>query len=622
MSRQIKKYSEFCPVKVIYCALQKYFNFAIQFFIFSQYDVKSACKRFNKMAYNLSERFPESDACHRIFDPGAYNTAERTFVQNKAPFLSKTPRITQPGGRVWTHAIYGVDKYHKIPNVTSMSSKKPRFPYEEFKIEEFEAKLCECGTAPCECQSEEVGDKGTCQAKVPRRIFKGTVPHSVLGEGISAPSRNHGGYQLCSDGTKVKITKKVSDGPPMYDTQVDEFTAFYRGCKWSRWTSGRGTKTSEKRPGPADYTIEHPPTETDICIENVRAYRRQTSRQPRYIEMVQQRNIKENQPGPPHYHPCSPRGTHLKYLGPKADRFQELSDPKPGPTKYSIKRLFSLPPKLKKHCHAKLPSNAPFNVRAERFIAKPDNMPCAADYDPRVNFCKVLRCTTAPFSSSAKRFTNTPLEESASEDESESDDKECVRPTWEFRSRTIRFDPLLLKENEPSPGDYLPAAYKPSRPYYLQYKAPFLSSEGRFRPWYNWIPVYGKEKTPGPGVFNIEKPRCLPAVNRGPLFRAPRFPKPGFDNPAPNEYYVNGGVETVLHTHNKKIKEFIKNKPKFDWKPPFEEKLISPEQRESMLFKKTIALLDEVPTKRTKPAEVKKTKMLRYFLYKHPVPCT
>lgn len=140
------------------------------------------------------------------------------------------------------------------------------------------------------------------------------------------------------------------------------------------------------------------------------------------------------------------------------------------------------------------------------------------------------------------------------------------------------------------------------------------------------MPIYGSVNTPGPGYYNQEKSKWSPAVCRGPLVRTQRFPPSGFQTPAPNEYKVAGGLETVLCTHNAKLKMNIVNQHKFHWEPPADpNNMLSYEQREAYLLENSIKFLnveDKVPTNKNFKHNINtnKPKMLRYFLYDHPMP--
>lgn len=576
------------------------------------------------MAYNKSPRFAENKECFRILDPTAYEVNEfNSNVPQKAPFLSKTPRKTQANNIIWTHALYHADTPHKIPNITSLSTKTPRFPYETFSLAEFEEILCRCDISTCECPTEEEKEV-VCQGRIIKHLYKGHVPFTTLGTGESVPTHGHRGYEVLEDGRKIKIPPILHEGPPIYDPRVNEATHFYRGCKWSKWSSRRSISTLDKTPGPADYSLNKGPTAIELCQEQFRSIKRQTSRQVRYIEHIQQINFRENFPGPAHYDPKIPKGTNLKYLGPKANRFQKTYVDGPGATNYRIKRDFDLPDLITKPCIARLPKVAPFGVKAERFIYKPDYRPSPAEYDPRVRMCHVLPCTQVGFSSTSKRFKDDVIVSYDSDDENLRDKepiKECPNPTWGLKSKTLRFKPLIVKENEPSPADLPQTCINIKRHEYMQYMAPFFSSEGRFRTWYNWIPIMGKEKTAGPGSYDLEKSRCPSAVNYGPLYRSPRFIKPTFLTPAPNEYKVGGGLETILKTYNQKLKRNIKQVT-FLRNNKAEPILLSSDEKENLLLNKSIALLNFEDTDIEEKKQIddkNKPKLLRCFLFKHPI---
>lgn len=598
------------------------------------------------MAYNLGDRFPPPPKSFTLLDPGAYQyNVQSKYKLSKAPFLSKVPRKTQAGAQLWTHAIYYADFPPKIPNCASMMSKRPRFPYEALSKEDLEDILCRCGVQNvCECASEEIEPAFICQGKVPRRLFKGHPPRSSMGEGLSSPSKRDHGFKVNTDGSQKRITSKVSDeSPPFYDIRVDESSAFYQGCKWSQRTSKRSSKEQEHSPGPAAYTLERERTQAEVCDEAVRAYKRKRSKQLRFIEMMQQRNILEGFPGPASYSPNLPAGagSNMQFLGPKADRFPVTTEQRPGPADHWIHRDFDLPIPPWEPCHAKLPEPSFFGVKANRFKSRKEEGASSATYNPGGKECLIKHCSTAPFGSSTVRFKQEPIKEEedcvkmVSEEEpmkrdSVKDINVCQMPTWEFRSKTIRMKPLEKKWNEQSPADWPQQNYKVNRLRQFQYTAPFFSSEGRFQPWNDWMPVFGKYETPGPCYYNLEKPKCYPAVCRGPLVRACRFPSATFDTPAPNEYQVGGGVETVLATHNQKLKVNMENQHKFIWEAPVESKTLSFNEQETALLNKSIALLDgdifdqNATTVADQKLEIVndqlKPKLLRYFLYNHPTP--
>lgn len=597
------------------------------------------------MAYNLGDRFPPPPKSYTILDPGAYQkdeTSNSRLSKSNVPFLSKSPRNTQAGVRIWTHAIYHADFPPKIPNCTSMISKRPRFPYEALSKEDLEDILCKCGVQNvCECPTEETNLEFICQGKVRRRLFKGHPPRSSMGEGLSAPSRRDHGFKVLSDGSQKRVTTKVLDeSPPFYDIRVDESTAFYQGCKWSRWTSKRSSKKEGDSPGPADYNLENAPTDAKICADAVRAYRRKRSKQLRFIEMVQQRDILEGRPGPASYSPNLQTGTNLQFLGPKAERFPESSEQRPGPADHWIQRDFDLPVPPMYPCHARLPEPSFFGVKAKRFKTRKEEGPSPATYSPGGKECLFMHCPTAAFGSSSIRFKQEPIHEDddmeiVAEDEPEKDDSvkyinACPTPTWEFKSKTIRMKPLEKKLHEQSPADRPQPNAKVERLRQLQYTAPFFSSEGRFQPWNDWMPVFGKYETPGPCYYDLEKPKCNPAVCRGPLVRTRRFSTATFENPSPSEYKVGGGVETILATHNQKLRINIENQHKFHWEPPIETKNLSFQEQESILLDKSIALLDadifdtnaknSAGNKSKINVKIKKPKLLRCFLYRNPIP--
>ena len=593
------------------------------------------------MAYNVAARFPPPPKYYTLLDPGSYypeNFVKRK--QNAAPFLSKEPRKIQSGAKLWTQAVYNQSLPSNLKNCASMLSKKPRFPYESFSAEDLEEMLCRCGIpTPCECPTgEEIVESDViCQGKVRRRLFVGTSPKYGVDGGLSTPSRNDHGFDITPCGGQHRIRTEIKEeSPPFYDTRVIESTAFYQGWKWSKRTA-KDRKKVEDSPGPADYYLEREPTTQEICIEKVRALKRKTARQLRFMEMIQQKTILENLPCPATYTPTSPKGTDLKFLGPKAERFpnpKSKYDISPGPADHWLRRDFDAIKPPDELCHANLPERACFGNKANRFKIQREEGPSPATYHVNTRLCHFVNCRTTGFGTSAKRFKQEIVEES---DDSESEDcikkpedevQPCTLPTWVFKSKTIRMKPLVKKLDEPSPADFIPQT-SVGRSAQLQAAAPFLTSEGRFTPWFSSMPVHGMIQTPGPGYYCLEKPECFPAFKRGPLYRAKRFPCIPHKGPPPNEYKVCNGIETILATHNSKLKNNIDNQYKFKWDPPEPKQKLTVEERERLLLRECISLLDTEEEKLAKLTEVKekvkplegpKPKMLRYFLYAHKVP--
>ncbi|XP_047040978.1 uncharacterized protein LOC124645232 [Helicoverpa zea] len=595
------------------------------------------------MAYNLAPRFSQPQKYFTLLDPGAYQNEKVGLKQNVAPFLSRTPRNTHTGSKLWTQADYDQTLPRNIPNCSAMLSKQPRFPYEAFSAEDLAEILCKCGIlSPCECptgQGQEKQEEIICQGKVKRRLFKGPTPRSVLGdEGLSTPSRRDHGFKITSEGNQFRLRDEYGDeSPPFYDARVKESTAYYQGCKWSKRTSKRCQKSLEVRPGPADYSFERKPTADEICAEKIRAFKRKTTAQLRFMDLIEKKNLLDNPPGPTTYDPKLPKGTELQNTLSKDERFPKpKTEVSPGPADHKLRRDFD-PIKHDALCHATLPEPPCFGSKTNRFKIQREEGPSPASYDVRYSVCNYLHCRTAPFGSSAKRFIDNIVEESEESDSLDLADEEideqaakpCIKPTWEFKSKTIRMKPLVKKHDEPGPADLPQIKRHVVRSRETQYIAPFFSSEGRFQPWHNWIPVHGALVVPGPGYYCLDKPRCNNAVNRGSLSRAQRFPTSSYKTPAPNKYKRKDGIETVLNTHNKRLKNNLKNQYKHQWEPPKPKKVLSLEEREQTLLQKSITLLEsktelvkktiELPKEEeTKPKT--KQKMLRSFLYAYPLP--
>lgn len=605
------------------------------------------------MAYNLGDRFLPPPKCERLTDPGAYEKYGDVFrcglKPNKFPFLSGTPRKTLVGNPLWTHCIYNTAIPPKIPNCSSMKSKLPRFPYEAFSEKDLEDLICRCGLQPCECpiEGEEVVEKEEiCQARVPRRLYKDTPPRRNTDEGLSAPSKRDRGFEIYPDGTQKRIMKFPEDCPPFYETRVHEATAFYHGCKWSERKSKRKMQAVEVSPGPADYQHEKKLTEYDLCVQNIRFLRKRASKQLRFLDMIERNNISEGRPGPASYHPREPKGTEIPSYGSKCERFPiPKYNSQPGPTTYSPKRDFdrSKPPEYP--CLAKLPMPACFGIKAARFKTQRSEGPGPATYSTTYKLCQFQHCGAgvAPFGCSSVRFKPLQYEdddddsdEFADIEEEDGEQKKICEPlTWGFKSQTIRMKPLHKKFDEPSPADMPITNWTSKREPLYQYLAPFNSSLGRFQPWHNSSPVHGTQSTPGPGYYNSDKPKCQPAVNCGPLCRSPRFKDNRFMTPAPNRYYVGGGVDDVLYTYNKRLKRNMQNQHKFKWKSSVGREPISLERQENSLFERCIALCDvsngeeekvekpveeeATPAENTDKPSVK-PKLLRCFLYKKSIP--
>lgn len=607
-------------------------------------------------AYGRSCRFPPPPPCVKLLDPGAYETdvrlCSRQEIPNRYPFLSNAPRNTMALRKPYTDTIYDSAIPHRIPNCTSMLSKRPRFPYKAFSEMDLEEILCRCGLDnPCECPTGEVEkQKILCQAKVHRRLFKGPPPRSAQEGGLSCPSKRDQGFDVMPDGSVRRLLTEVKGAsPPFYDVNVNESTAYYQGCKWSKWASQRSIKSYEVRPGPAEYNLEREITPEEKCYQMIRAYRRKTSK------LVSSMEISKG-PGPADYSPQLPKRSELNFLGPKAERFFiSQNEVRPSPDTYVIKRDFDPPniPFNPRYSTLPLPTPAGFGSKDTRLKYRVVRGPGPADYNADVKLCNILYCGghNAPFNSSAKRFQDPKIDceveyddEDENEMESQSDDedrpsqlfkpRECLQLTSQFKSKTSRFKPLYKKLNVPSPADLgldlVRKEYKENTAL-QQMVAPFLSSQGRFQRWHNWIPVHNVNSTPGPGYYNFDKFKCYPAVPWGPLFKSQRFRDKGDNMPAPNEYKVGGGVEDVLATCNRKLLDNIEKQHKFHWKIPVELKQLDFKERELALLNKAIANLSTTNFMRgpndPKPESVKepkpiatKQKLLRCFLYKKQVP--
>ncbi|XP_014369680.2 uncharacterized protein LOC106719753 [Papilio machaon] len=586
------------------------------------------------MAFDLAERFPNGTKYYALLDPGQYQCiSDRKQKESIAPFLSKSPRVCQKGNKIWTHAAYSPKSDRHIPNCTTIRSKIPRFKYEAITNDALDEIICQCDRNTCECLPKK--DEPDLKTKYPvrPRIFIGPYPRTMSDSGISVPCRRDRGFHLFPDGRKKRILEGFKAGPPFYDAEVREFTTFYRGCKWSYWTARRSTKTVDEGPGPADYTIQHEPTETEKCAEKIRADKRRKSKQYRYIEMVQQNNIRENLPGPATYSPKAPKGTELKFLGSKAERFQTSKyEVIPGPNAYTIKRIFDLPESPGTYCHVKLPPIAPFGFNAPRFKRTTHQAPGPADYEITHKISNFMVCSKAPFGSCSKRFSETKELDEIAEEENEVKEEEqrekCLNSSWMFKSQAKRLNPLKKNLCAPSPADLPMKMYDTKRSLPLQQTAPFFTSTERFQPWYNFIPIQNLDETPGPAQYRHDKPSCTPAVVRGPLYRSKRFDYSISNTPACNRYNIGGGVETVLHTSSARVKDNIRKRRGFCWKALKQKSKLSDKEKESLLLNNCIALLnvdlfsDKISNtgNNYSAAPEKRNKLLHCFLYRHPVP--
>lgn len=550
-----------------------------------------------------------------------------------------------PTRKPYTDAIYNSAMPHWIPNCSSLMSKCPRFPYKAFTKDDLEDLLCRCGLEnPCECPIDEEKEI-VCQAKVRRRLFKG-LPPRLNEEGQSCPSTGDHGFDVNADGSMRRLLDLPKNAcPPYYNANVNEYTTFYQGCKWSMRTSQRSTKSYEVRPGPADYNLEREITPQEKCYQMVRAYRRKMAKLGSSMET-------SKGPGPADYSPQLPKGPEINFFGPKAQRFPiSQHEVRPSPNTYLVKRDFDPPniPFSPRYSQLPLPPPAGFGSKDTRLKYRTAFGPGPADYDANVKLCNITHCgnLNAPFNYSAKRFQDTKIDyedeyddEECNEIDSDGEDRppqllkarECPQLMSQFKSKTPRFKPIFKKLNKPSPAnfglDLIKKTHKENTAL-KQKLAPFLSSQGRFQPWHNSIAVHNVDSTPGPGYYNFDKFKCCPAVRCGPLLRSPRFRNRENGMPAPNEYNVTRGVNDVLSTCNRKLLDNIEKQHKFHWKLPVERTQFDFKHRELAILNKAIANLSTSDFMRgpndPKPEPVKKgpktqeQKILRSFLYKKQV---
>lgn len=558
------------------------------------------------MAYNLSDRFSSLQSPFRLFDPGAYQYEDSSKkIQNKYPFLSNTPRNTQTGRRIWTHNLYNTEVLPKIPNCTAFKSRLPRFSYKPFSSKDWDAILCRCGISnTCECLKERKENLTTvnCQGKINKTLFIAAPSRSFRTGALTCPSKTDHIFEKQSKGSKKRINDNdTNKNPPFYDRIVNESTAFYQGCKWSKWTSKSSIKSIENKPGPAEYDIIPKITLEKKCAENFRHQRRKTAKQLRYIELLQQKNIYEDRPGPGSYNPTFPITSNFKYSIAKSVRFPLSNNRLPGATHYWIRRTFDPPKYLRFHCHVKLPKRASFGIKDQRFKELLAEGPSPVSYFPNYKPCLFRRYSQVPFGCSSERFKNVDVNDTEIQFSQKCDDMVednsyknlSQHQHWMFKSKTARMKKFKTKHDEPSPADLPQARIKVVRSRQLQYLAPFFSSDGRFQPWNNWIPVHGRLNTPGPCYYNLNKLKSTTsAVHRGPLVRTARYPNGMFHTPAPNKYKIGGGIETILSTHNQRLKNNVQEGHIFHWKQPEGKKILTILEKEAQLLQKSILLLE------------------------------
>lgn len=600
------------------------------------------------MAFSLASRFPpprDLDEC--IFGPGAYqNQLSVVIPKSKAPFNSNASRDAGTPKPYSEQIYFPVLKRH-IPNCAAFRSSKPRFSYEALSKEDIENLICRCPMA-CDCpvEGEDVEPKKeeVCQKEVPRKLILGRPPRSIVKGGLVCKS-------MTSD-TEVKVKRGEPD-PPFYNTKVFETTTFYHGCKWSQRTGKRFKKTiedSEVRPGPGAYTIEQKPRDDVLCAEKVRFLCRKASKQPRLAEIIQNLELRHGGPGPAAYYPREVKHNAVSVSGSRASRFATKKyDITPGPADYTMKSKFDLPKPPAYFSRAKLPEPSFFGIKAPRFKDIKQVGPGPADYMAKVNLCKIQHCVEgAPFGTSAPRFKapkavdDHEVEESEEEEGESHEPKQCKQLSWMFKS-TSRRGELTPRPVEPK-VDELPPERK-NRNLFVKKKvhdehiAPFQSSEGRFLPWNDWMSVYGRLPIPGPGAYSLDKPKCYhPAVVHGPLFRAPKTPFFSVnEGPGPSERNIRRGLN--IKTFNVRLQNNeVKRANAYHWIPPKGPRKLTLEEKESLLLKQSIALLDDLSVlqnKRSKTSiladvpkqtstetkcQLRKPKLLRCFLG-HQVHC-
>nr|XP_012148879.1 PREDICTED: sperm-tail PG-rich repeat-containing protein 2-like isoform X1 [Megachile rotundata]XP_012148880.1 PREDICTED: sperm-tail PG-rich repeat-containing protein 2-like isoform X1 [Megachile rotundata]XP_012148881.1 PREDICTED: sperm-tail PG-rich repeat-containing protein 2-like isoform X1 [Megachile rotundata]XP_012148882.1 PREDICTED: sperm-tail PG-rich repeat-containing protein 2-like isoform X1 [Megachile rotundata]XP_012148883.1 PREDICTED: sperm-tail PG-rich repeat-containing protein  len=164
-------------------------------------------------------------------------------------------------------------------------------------------------------------------------------------------------------------------------------TSLYKGNFWSRKT-GRTSPRISSTPGPGDYEHKKIKTAAELQNEKIREAKRMSSKQLRFLDVMQRRIIRENLPAPNSYHvkgsfdrflkncKCDPYAVEPPPFAHTAKRFDGKESDIPGPGTYD--------PKNQTKCIA---SNflAPFGTYASRFKKVLENdEPSPCDYHSSV----------------------------------------------------------------------------------------------------------------------------------------------------------------------------------------------------------------------------------------------
>ncbi|KAI4494484.1 hypothetical protein M0802_008805 [Mischocyttarus mexicanus] len=344
------------------------------------------------MAYDRAKRFPKLITQTSIFvGPGTYNESYISKpprdLDGRYPFLSGTRRQTMIASK---DAILfpGPGTYDLIEPQRHIPERRIGGVSIDYTDARFKEKIYE-GPCPTEYDllddlfkkiSKKIRSHPGTRKRPAGKLWLIKPPRSIITSGISVPSkRDVYGYDINEDGILVKISPIEDEPTFIYDIpRGDEnfTTRKYKGNFWSRMT-GREEKRPFVTPGPGDYEHETKKTPTQIYDEKFREIKRATSRQPRYLQAMFRRKLREGLPGPGHYDP--PKSIFDKYT------------------------------KIKCKCNKYIIEPPPFDQTAERFEHKKSiEIPGPGTYEsikPKSCFTHVCR---APFGSLVSRFKKDP----------------------------------------------------------------------------------------------------------------------------------------------------------------------------------------------------------------------
>ncbi|KOC61810.1 Uncharacterized protein C4orf37 [Habropoda laboriosa] len=211
--------------------------------------------------------------------------------------------------------------------------------------------------------------------------------------GPGFPHKNYTGYTINEYGTLVKKPAIEQTPTGFYNVtrgEINSTTLMYKGNFWSRMSGRKGSQFSST-PGPGDYQHEKEKTPAQMQDERVREEKRMTSRQPRFLDVLYRRKIRENLPAPNRYKvkghfdkffkiscKCDPYTLEPAPFGRTAKvRFDDkMESDIPGPGTYD--------PPLRLKCVASI-YPAPFGVCAGRFKKVVEDIgPGPSDYHSNV----------------------------------------------------------------------------------------------------------------------------------------------------------------------------------------------------------------------------------------------